>query len=322
MPSWRRDAMRRLRVLTWQVHGNYLYYLTQAPHDFYVLSKPSRPPGYGGRNGVLPWGVNVHDCPVDAARGMQFDCVVYQSLGHYRDDAPQILTEAQRALPSIYVEHDPPLGHPTNTVHPVADPSTLIVHVTHYNALMWDCGAVPTRVIEHGVRVPGDVRYAGDLERGVAVINHLARRGRRLGADVFERWRGAVPLDLYGMAAEESGGLRELPYAELMSTLGRYRFYAHPVRYTSLALALCECMMIGLPVIGLATTELSRVILQSGGGYADTELDRLVDASRRLLRDPAEAGLLGRAARAYARERFAIERFVADWNAAFAQVAG
>ena len=24
----------RLRILTWHVHGNYLYYLTQVPHEF------------------------------------------------------------------------------------------------------------------------------------------------------------------------------------------------------------------------------------------------------------------------------------------------
>ena len=60
--------MRRLRILTWQVHGNYLYYLTHAPHEFFVLSKPGCPPGYGGRNGTLPWGANVHDCPVETVR--------------------------------------------------------------------------------------------------------------------------------------------------------------------------------------------------------------------------------------------------------------
>lgn len=27
-------SRKRLRVLTWHVHGNYLYYLSQAPHDF------------------------------------------------------------------------------------------------------------------------------------------------------------------------------------------------------------------------------------------------------------------------------------------------
>jgi hypothetical protein len=306
--------MRRYRILTWQVHGNYLYYLTHAPHDFHVLSKPGFPPGYGGRHGNLPFGPNVHDCPVDRVREMTFDAVLYQSLAHYQRDAPELLTEAQRRLPALYLEHDPPQQHPTNTVHPVTDPSMLIVHVTHYNALMWDCGAVATRVVEHGVRVPDDARYSGELARGVTVINHLARRGRRLGADVFARWREAVPLDLFGMAAEESGGQGELPYAKLLHEVARYRFYAHPVRYTSLALALCEAMMAGLPVIGLATTELPRVIQESGGGYVDTELARLVDVSRMLLRDPAEAHALGRKARAYARERFGIERFAADWN--------
>jgi hypothetical protein len=309
--------MRRLRILTWQVHGNYLYYLTQAPHDFFVLSRPGEPPGYGGRNGNLPWGDNVRDCPARSARGQAVDCVLFQSLEHYRKDQHEILSDAQRRLPRIYLEHDPPLAHPTNTVHPVDDPDVLLVHVTHYNALMWDSGRMTTRVVEHGVHVPDGIAWSGDLARGVAVINHLARRGRRLGADVFDAWRREVPLDLYGMDAPASGGLRELPYAQLLPAIARHRFFAHPVRYTSLALALCEAMMIGLPVIGLATTELPRIIQDSGGGYVDSEVSRLVDASRDLLQDAGLAAELGRKARAYARERFAIGRFVSDWGAVF-----
>lgn len=312
--------MRALKILTWQVHGNYLYYLTHAPHEFHVLSKSDRPPGYGGAHGNLPWGNNVHDCPVETVRHQSFDCVLYQSLPHYERDAREILSDAQRRLPSIYLEHDPPLGHPTNTVHPVRDPSMLIVHVTHYNALMWDCGNVPTRVVEHGVRVPEDVRWTGEIARGVVVINHLQRRGRRLGADVFEQWRKDVPLDLYGMDARASDGLEELPYARLLPAMARYRFFAHPVRYTSLALAICEAMTIGLPIIGLATTELPRIIVESGGGYVDTELVRLISASNELLHDRERAKQLSDAARRYARERFAIERFASDWNHVFREV--
>jgi glycosyltransferase involved in cell wall biosynthesis len=313
--------MRRLRILTWQVHGNYLYYLTHAPHEFFVLSKPGHPPGYGGRGGHLPWGNNVHDCPVESVRDRTFDCVLFQSLVHYEKDQHEILSDAQRALPRIYLEHDPPLHHPTNSRHPVDDASMLIVHVTHYNALMWDCARVPTRIVEHGVRVPDGIEWTGDLPRGVAVINHLRRRGRRLGADVFDAWRRDVPLDLYGMEAAASGGDRELPYAELLPAVARHRFFAHPVRYTSLALALCEAMMIGLPVIGLATTELPRIIRDSGGGYVDTELARLVDVSRELIADRGRAQELGRRARDYARERFAIGRFAADWDGVFTEVA-
>jgi len=313
--------MRRLRVLTWQVHGNYMYYLSQAPHEFHVLSRPGRPPGYGGRNGTLPWGANVHDCPVDRVRELDFDCVVYQSLPHFRDDRHHVLSDAQNRLPSLYVEHDPPLHHPTNTVHPVADAGLVIVHVTRYNALMWDCGASATSVIEHGVKVPAAAGYRGDVPRGVAVINHLSRRGRRLGADVFEAWRARVPLELFGMDAQSAGGRGELPYAALLTTIGSYRFFAHPVRYTSLALAVCEAMMIGMPIVGLATTELPRILAESGGGFAHTDVAQLADASLRLLESPDEARRLGRAAQAYARERFGIERFVADWNRVLAQVA-
>jgi len=314
--------VRRLRILTWQVHGNYLYYLTHAPHEFYVLSKPDRPPGYGGRAGRLPFGDNVHDCPVETMRTQLFDCILFQSRVHYERDQHEILSEAQRRIPRIYLEHDPPLSHPTNTRHPVDDPSMLIVHVTHYNALMWDCGLVPTHIVEHGVRVPDGVEWSGDVPRGVAVINHLAKRGRRLGADVFDAWRQSVPIDLYGMDAPASGGAGELTYTELMPTIAHHRFFAHPVRYTSLALAVCEAMMLGLPVVGLATTELPRVILESGGGFVDSELARLVDVSRELIRDRGRAAELGRRAHAYARERFAIERFAADWNDVFMEVAG
>jgi len=233
-----RDAMRRYRILTWHVHGNYLYYLSHAPHDFHVLSKPGRGPGYSGRIGSLPWGDNVIDCPVATLPGREFDCVLYQSREHYLNDRESVLSVTQRRLPAIYLEHDPPLQHPTNTRHPVADPNVLVVHVTHYNALMWD-NAGPTAVIEHGVRVPDALDYSGHVPRGIVIVNHLQRRGRRLGADVFARWRAAQPLDLYGMAAEESGGVGELPYAELMTMMASYRVYCHPVRYTSLALALC-----------------------------------------------------------------------------------
>jgi glycosyltransferase involved in cell wall biosynthesis len=76
-------------------------------------------------------------------------------------------------------------------------------------------------------------------------------------------------------------------------------------------------MMVGLPIVGLATTELPRIVRDSGGGYADTELSRLVDFSRELIRDPGRAQELGCKARNYARERFGIERFARDWDAVF-----
>jgi glycosyltransferase involved in cell wall biosynthesis len=65
---------------------------------------------------------------------------------------------------------------------------------------------------------------------------------------------------------------------------------------------------------------LPRIIQDSGGGYVDSEVTRLVDVSRNLLQDAGRAAELERKARAYARERFAIGRFASDWNAVFNEV--
>ncbi|HEX5272667.1 MAG TPA: glycosyltransferase [Gemmataceae bacterium] len=312
--------MRPTRVLTWHVHGNYLYYLSRAVAGFYLPVRPDGRPGYGGRGTSFPFGPNVIEVPADEVRRLDFDCVLFQSRQNYAEDQHEILSEYQRRLPRVYLEHDPPRDNPTDTRHPVDDPNVLLVHVTHFNRLMWDSGRTPTRVIEHGVLVPEGVRYTGELERGIVVVNNLAKRGRRLGRDVFDEARRHVPLDLVGMGSEECGGLGEVKPMQLAAFEVRYRFFFNPIRYTSLGLAVCEAMMLGMPVVGLATTEMVTAVEDGVSGYLDTDPAKLVGRMRELLRDPAEARRLGDAARRRARERFDVRRFARDWEAAFALV--
>ena len=313
--------MRPLRVLTWHVHGNYLLYLTQAAVEFYLPVKPGVP-GHSGRGSTFPFGPNVHEVPAEAVRDLDLDCLLFQSHPNYLEDQHTLLSAEQRRLPSIYLEHDPPREHPTDTRHPVDDPNVLVVHVTHFNNLMWDCGRSPTRVIEHGVMVPDSARYSGELPRGLVVVNNLKKRGRRLGLDVFERLRDEVPLDLVGMGAEEAGGLGEVQPMQLAAFEARYRFFFNPIRYTSLGLAVCEAMMIGLPILGLATTEMVTVVENGVSGHLATDPTRLIEPMRHLLGDPAEARRLGAGARRVALQRFGIHRFARDWEETFIQVAG
>jgi hypothetical protein len=313
--------MRRLKILTWHTHGSYLCYLTQAPHDFYVLSKPDRPPGYGGRCGHIPWGDNVIDLPVSEAKDCRFDCILFQDDDQYLKDQHLYLSDAQRRLPKIYIEHDTPREHPTDMRHPVDDPNMLLVHVTHFNDLMWDNGRTPTRVIEHGVMVPPEVGYNGEQPRGLVVINNILQRGRRLGGDIFLRAREQVPLDLIGMGALEAGGIGEIQHAQLPAFAAQYRFFFNPIRYTSLGLAVIEAMMIGMPIVALATTEMATAIDDGVSGYADTNVAALIERMRELIADPDHARRLGANARRVARERFNIERFAADWSKAFLDVA-
>ena len=314
--------MRPPRVLTWHVHGNYMLYLSQARAEFYLPVKPGRPHGYGGRGTTFPFGPNVHEVPAEAVRDLDLDCVLFQARQHYDHDQYDLLSEEQRRLPRLYLEHDPPRESPTDTRHPVDDPDTLLVHVTHFNDLMWDSGRTPTRVIEHGVFLPEGVRYTGEIARGLVIVNHLERRGRRLGVDVFERVRREIALDLVGMGAEELGGLGEVQPPELAAFAAGYRFFFNPIRYTSLGLAVCEAMMLGMPIVGLATTEMVTVVENGVSGYLDTDVGRLIECMRDLLRFPAEARRLGTGARRLAEDRFNIQRFTRDWEDTFAAVAG
>ena len=313
---------RPLRILTWHVHGSYLYYLVQAPHEFFLPIKPGLPEGYGGRSGSFPWPDNVHNVPADQVQDMDFDLILFQSHKNYLEDQYEILSRTQRKLPRIFLEHDPPREHPTDTRHPVDDPNILLVHVTHFNDLMWNSGRTPTAVVEHGVLVPEEVRYQGDRARGIVVVNGLASRGRRLGRDVFTQTREHVPLDLVGMQSKALAGLGEIPHADLPAFEAPYRFFFNPIRYTSLGLAVLEAMMIGMPIVALATAEMATVIENGVSGYIGTTVAKLIETMNWLLEDPGEARRLSQGARQAALERFNITRFVQDWNHVFSQVAG
>jgi glycosyltransferase involved in cell wall biosynthesis len=187
---------------------------------------------------------------------------------------------------------------------------------------MWDNGIAPTRVVEHGVKPLVELPWQGTQERGLVVVNNLARRGRRLGLDVYRQMADAVPLMLVGMNSEEAGGAGEVSQHRLPELLAEHRFFFNPIRHTSLGLAIIEAMLAGLPVVGLATTELVTVIVSGHNGFIDTRPERLAEAMKSLLADRALAAAWGAAGQRTARERFGIQRFVADWLAAFDAVTG
>jgi ADP-heptose:LPS heptosyltransferase len=305
---------RPLRILTWHVHGNYLYYLTHTPHRWLLPVGLDRP-GYAGCAPGFPWSHRVQDVPLDRLRRMEFDCILFQARAHYCEDQFELLSPAQRRLPRIYLEHDPPQEDPTDTEHIVDDPEMLLIHVTPFNHLMWDSRRTPTCVIEHGIPPPPPgLGHTGDLAKGLVVINDLPRRGRRVGADVFEQVRRTIPLDLIGMNSIPAGGLGEISHDALPAFMCRYRFLFNPIRYTSMGLAVCEAMHLGIPIVGYATTEMATAVVNHVSGYVDTDLDILLQRMAYLLAAPDMARRLGEGARRRAQERFSLERFVRDWD--------
>ncbi len=78
--------------------------------------------------------------------------------------------------------------------------------------------------------------------------------------------------------------------------------------------------MLGMPIIGLATTEMARVVQNGVSGYVDTDVRALIGRMQELLRRPDEAKRLGANARRFAQEHFGMGRFTADWDSALKAV--
>jgi glycosyltransferase involved in cell wall biosynthesis len=228
-------------------------------------------------------------------------------------------------VPAVYLEHNAPQGRVNELRHVAADrPELTVVHVTHFNDLFWDCGRTPTRVIEHGIVDPGE-RYSGELRAAAVVVNEAGRRGRVTGTDLLGRLGAAVPLDLFGMASARLAGapgvrsVADLDQRRLHDEMARRRLYLHPVRWTSLGLSLLEAMHLGMPVVALATTEVVEAVPPEAG-VISTQVEVLADAARRLVADPEQARLMGKAARAAATARYGLERFLGDWDALLEEV--
>jgi len=308
-----------MRILVWHVHGGWMDAFVRGRHEYLL---PVQANGDGGK-GARPWS-NAVDIEPAELRDADVDVVVLQRLEEIEEAELLLGRRPGRDVPAVFVEHNTPRVDVPCSVHPLGDRSDIvIVHVTHFNRLFWDCGRAPTTVIEHGIVDPG-YRYTGELARLGAVINEPVRRWRVTGSDLLAEFGQAVPVDVFGMQAEgfaaalgvsasavQAAG--DLPTERLHDELGRRRAYLHPVRWTSLGLSLLEAMHLGMPVIALDTTEVRRAVPPEAG-FVSTEPDELVRAAARLAADPDEARMMGLAARQVALERYGLDRFLADWD--------
>ena len=322
--------MQKLNILIWHIHRGYLTAITSTEHNWYVPINDEQSEGYVGRGQDSTLPDYVREVPADEVRTLSLDLIIFQTPRNYYIDQYDILSDEQRQLPKIYWEHNSPEPHPTESRHPVwrdpswknliADSGPMLVHVTHYNRLMWDNGLNPARVVEHSVVIDPTIRYDGHRAEGIVVVNEIARRGRMAGFDLFEQLRQQVPITVAGMKSAEVGGIGEIHYRHLHRRMAEYRFLFSPMRYSSLPLAIIEAMTIGMPIVALATTELPTVIQNGIHGYVSTNPDELARQMQFLLDNPDEARRMGDNARQLALSRFGLDRFVKDWNAVFETV--
>lgn len=318
-----------MRILLWHVRGSWTTAFVHGAHDYLVPLVPGRGPDGRGRARTCPWPATVREVPWNRLRGEDVDLVVLQRP-HELDLVRRWLGRRPgRDVPAVYVEHNAPAGNAPGTRHPMAGRGDIpLIHVTHFNDLFWDSGRAPTQVVEHGVVDPGH-RYTGELPRAGVVVNEPIRRERVAGTDLLPRFGSAAPLDVFGMKVTglphrlrfPFGTFEDLPQRAMHAELARRRVYLHPYRWTSLGLSLIEAMLLGMPVVALATTEAVEAVPPEAG-VISTRLATLTAALRSFVDDPARARQAGKAARAAALSRYGLGRFLSDWDRVLAQSAG
>lgn len=314
-----------MRILLWPVHGGYTNALVRGDHEYLLPVAADAAERDAGLDG---WGwTRTRQVPLDRLRDEQIDVVVLQSA----DDIDRVEELTGRApgrdVPAVYLEHNTPRPEAVATQHPLAGRSDIpIVHVTYFNELFWDNGRAPTVVVEHGVPDPGPL-YTGELARVGVVINEPVRRWRVTGTDLLPAFSREAPVDVFGMAGEQLAGAfdpghdvhaaGDLPFIRMHPELARRRVYLHPFRWTSLGLSLLEAMHLGMPVVGLATTEMVRAV-PAGAGVISTDVDGLRLALRAFLADADLAREVGRRAREHALAHYGLAAFLARWDEVFA----
>src|SRR5919107_1522173 len=313
-----------MRILLWHVHGSWTTSFVQGRHEYLLPLTPDRDRDGLGRATSWDWPASVEEVPVDRLTETDFDLVVLQ-----RPHEPDLVRRwtgrtPGRDVPAVYVEHNTPGGDVPFTRHPLADQSDIaVVHVTHFNRLFWDCGRAPVDVVEHGIVDPGQL-YSGEWARAAVVVNDPVRRGRAVGTDLLPGIARSVPLDVFGINVHQLDDALDvapgrlwtfegLPQARMHAELARRRVYVHTSRWTSLGLSLLEAMHLGMPVVALATTEVAEAVPPEAG-VVSTQVKALADAARRLVADPEQARLMGKAARVAATARYGLDRFLADWD--------
>jgi len=238
-----------VRILMWDVHGGYTDSLLAGTHDCVFLSRDG-----SGRGGLARYGnsppSNAYEVTAEGLHDQPPDIVLLQRLEELDLCVEHLGRRPGHDLPAIFLEHNTPKADVPITRHPLADqPSLLLVHVTHFNHLLWDCGRTPTRVIEHGVADPG-LRYTGRSPRLAFVVNEPVRRWRVTGTDLLSHF-AEFDVDAFGIDADLLPGAlfpahERVAFAgnlqpnQLYDAMAERRVYLHLNRWTSLGLSLIQ----------------------------------------------------------------------------------
>ena len=205
-----------VNVLVWHVHGSWTTAFVHGPHRYLLPTLPERGPWGGGRPAAWDWPASAVEVSPEELADADVDVVVLQRPEEIDLAERWLGRRPGRDVPAVFLEHNAPRGGPAaSSRHPMADrDDLLLVHVTHFNDLMWDAGSTRHDGRRARHRRPGH-RYTGELAAAAVCVNEPVRRGRVTGTDLLPRFARRRPArrlrDGHGRA-RRALGLRGRPH--------------------------------------------------------------------------------------------------------------
>ena len=303
-------------ILVWNTHPAWTNAFTAGRHRYLVCSAEA--PRYAALPGLGTDSIDV-------------DLVVLQRPEELELAARWLGRRPGVDVPAVYVEHQPPQPFAAASLHPLGGRDDIpIVHVTDFNRVMWDNGTAPTCVITSALADPSHL-FTGDVPAAAAVIDEPLRRRRETGVDLLGELGRKTSIDVWGTDSEpltamfghvsRVRGQGRPPCDEMWRHLARRRVYVHTARWTSLDHGLIAAMYVGLPVVAFAST-MASTLVPPEAGIVSADIRTLALATEAFVIDHGAAAAAGKAARDYAVAHFSVERFLDEWDAVIAELAG
>jgi hypothetical protein len=314
------SATARRSILFWNTNQAWTDAFTSGTHR-YLVAVNSEEGGIEGR---------VEEIPFRRLRDEDVDLVVLQNHDELELTARWLGHRPGTDVSAVYVEHNAPQPFAADSLHPLGGRDDIpIVHTTDFNQVMWNNGSAPSCVITPAMADPGHL-FTGDVPAAASIIDEPLRRVRDTGADLLVELGRHAAIDVWGVDSEpltdkfrqvaRVRGRGHLPRPRLLSQLARRRVYVHPARWTSLDVGLIEAMYVGLPIVALAST-MASTLIPPEAGVVSADVRTLELATEAFVVDYGAATAAGKAARDYAVAHFAMERFLAEWDAVIAELA-
>lgn len=291
-----------MKILIPQFHPGFTCMLCRCPHDFYVRRGLNPFPGDQWKDRIRPQPANLH--VIQDGWGGPYDLAIVPMTGA-PDDLPPV------RCPFVYLH----LWDGAPALHPAAKRSHAWVFLSVEVARRMRVENDPmAHVVMYGI---DPAEHGGWTGGGpvVAIGHNLKGRGDK-GYQTLAAVARVVPMTILGYGNEELPGHRYIDdYAEYLRVVRSASVFFNPSPWVPQSGA--EMMVLGVPTVQVDPINYRSLYRNGTTCQVVQDARQAIGAIRFLEDSPRQAASLGENARAEAKAKFWLSRFIAQWERIF-----